>query len=150
MKQFTVVLTIALFFIGANAFTQIKSTFIIIDQIAENIPELEKQFTKQKQVFYKTDGIEPNAIKQISTIIKTNKVDILKIFVPTKPGAIVFNSIAITPKNINEYTEELRTWNQYVSSQVIINSNVVFDGKDGALLKQRLENITGLNFSTYK
>ena len=148
MKQFTIALTIALCFVGINAFTQTHSAFVIIDQIVENIPELEKQFTEQKQVFYKTDGIKPNALKQISTIINTIKVDALEIFVPTKPGAIVFSSIAITSKNVNEYAEELRTWNQHISNQVIINSNVVFDGKDGVLLKQQLENITGLSFST--
>ncbi len=150
MKQILKTLAIFFLFASVNAFSQKQSNFIILDQIAENNLMLEKQFIEQKSVFYKTDGIESNAIKQISKVIQTVNVNVLEIYVPTKPGAIVFSSIAILPQNVDEFASELRTWKSHVSKEVIIHSQVVFNGEDGALLKQRLEEITDLIFNTQK
>lgn len=149
MKQITQMLTLFLLFLGITAFSQNATDFIIIDEIAGNYQELVKQFEGQNNV-YATEGIKKNAIEQISEEIKNSNSENLYIYVPTKPGAIVFSSIAITTQNVDEFTEELKKWKNNISMQVIINSSVVFNGEDGTLLKQRLERITGLVFTTHK
>ena len=76
------------------------------------------------------------------------QIEDLHIYVLTKPGAIVFNSIAVTPNNVNDLSADLKTWSKNVSNQVVIHSEVVFAGDEGILLKQSLEDITGLIFTT--
>ena len=126
-----------------HAFSQSYSDFIVIDEIVENITQLKAEFDDQPN-----DGTSLNAIKQISNAAEMLQIENLHIYVPTKPGAIVFNSIAITTINVDDLAEELKEWSNVVTNQVVIHSEVVFTGDEGNLLKQRLEEITGLVFTT--
>jgi len=128
------------------AFSQSYTDYFVIDEIAQNYEELEAEYIGQTNVYW-TDGNSINAIEQISNAANTVQVENLHIYVPTKPGAIVFSSIAITTLNIDELAEQLTTWSNVVGKQVVIHSDVVFTGAQGILLKQRLEEITGLAFT---
>jgi len=146
MKFLKPILVIVLMCPVVLAFSQTYSDFIVIDEIAENYAQLESEFSGQANVYW-TDANSPNAIEQISLTASTLQIENLHIYVPTKPGAIVFNSIAITNHNLDELTEHLSAWNYLVTTQVVIHSEVVFTGEEGILLKQRLEEITGLVFT---
>ena len=130
-----------------HAFSQSYSDFIVIDEIVENITQLKAEFDDQPNVYW-TDGTSLHAIKQISNAAELLQIENLHIYVATKPGAIVFNSIAITTINVDDLAEELKEWSNVVANQVVIHSEVVFTGDEGNLLKQRLEEITGLVFTT--
>jgi len=147
MKDSKFTLITILFFTFFSAFSQSKSEFIIIDEIADNVEQLKSEFSDQSNV-YVTDGIAPNALGQISNSVKTLQIEDLHIYVLTKPGAIVFNSIAITTNNLEEWSTDLEAWSGIVSDKVVIHSEVVFTGEEGTLLKQRLEDISGLVFTT--
>jgi len=147
MKNSKLTLIAILLFTVVNAFTQSNSDFIIIDEIADNIEQLTSDFSGQSNV-YVTDGISLNAIQQISNSMEELQIEALHIFVPTKPGAIVFNSISVTANTINDLEADLKSWNKNVTDKVVIHSDVVFTGEEGVLLKQRLEEITGLVFAT--
>ena len=127
-------------------FSQTYSNFIVIDKIADNYAQLKSEFGGRENVYW-TDGNTPNAIKQISVTASTLQIENLHIYVPTKPGAIVFNSIAITNQNLDELAEQLSEWSNLVTRKVVIHSEVVFTREEGILLKQRLEEITGLVFT---
>ena len=131
------------------AFSQSFSNFIVIDEIAENMTQLKSEFSDQANVYW-TDGTALNAIEQISNAAKLLQIENLHIYVPTKPGAIVLSSIAITSDNVGDVAEHLTAWSNIVTNQVVIHSEVVFTGDEGNLLKQRLEEITGLVFTTQK
>lgn len=75
------------------------------------------------------------------------QIEELHIYVLTKPGAIVFNSIAITINNIDDWSTDLEALSEKVSNQVVIHSDVVFTGEEGIELKERLEGPTGLVFT---
>jgi hypothetical protein len=128
------------------AFSQSYTDYFVIDEIAQNYTQLEADYRGQENVFW-TDGSSMNAIEQISKAASAIQVDNLHIHVATKPGAIVFSSIAITNHNIDELAEQLAAWSKVVNSQVLIYSEVVFTGAEGILLEQRLEEITGLDFT---
>lgn len=130
-----------------NAYSQSNSEFIIIDEIANNAEQLISEFSNQSNV-YVTDGITPNALGQIHNSVENLQIDDLHIYVLTKPGAIVFNSIAITADNINDWSADLKTLSGVVKNKVIIHSEVVFTGEEGVRLKEHLEEITGLLFTT--
>lgn len=131
----------------ATVFSQSYTNFIVIDEIAENYNEVKAEFADQTNVYW-TDGTSVDALEQISKAATGLQIENLHIYAATKPGAIVFNSIAITSRNVDEIAEELQEWSNVVTKQVVIHSEVVFTREEGALLKQRLEEITGLLFTT--
>lgn len=146
MKFLKPMLAVVLMSPAILAFSQSYSDFIVIDRIADNYAQLESEYSDQANVYW-TDESSPNAIEQISNTASTLHIENLHIYAPTKPGAIVFNSIAITTHNLDELAEQLSEWSNLVTHQVVIHSEVVFAGDDGILLKQRLEEITGLVFT---
>jgi hypothetical protein len=119
----------------------------VIDEIADDITSLISEFGDQSNVFV-TEGFSPNALVQIANSIVQLQIEDLHIYALTKPGAIVFNSIAVTPDNEDEWSSDLKDWGRNVTNKVVIHSEVVFTGEEGSLLKQRLETITGLVFTT--
>lgn len=145
MKLKLFALLSALLCLSINLFSQTDQDLIIIDEIADDITELIEQYKDHPQV-YVTDGNTPDALRQISDQLVSLRIENLHIFVPTKPGAIVFSSIALTPENLEELPFDLTDWTEVISGKVIIHSDVVFTGEQGQLLKQVLENRTGLEF----
>ncbi len=132
---------------NAIAFSQSIPEFVIIDEIADDMEQLKSEFSGHPNV-YVTDGITPNALGQISNSLENLKIEDLHIYVLTKPGAIIFNSIDVTTDNVDDLSDDLKILNRYVTNQVVIHSTIVFSGDEGILLKQRLEEITGLVFTT--
>jgi hypothetical protein len=129
-----------------HSFSQTFPEYIVIDEIADNYAELLEEFSGQANVYW-IDGSDQSAIERISRAAEVVQIETLHIYVPTKPGAIVFSSVAITWNNVDELAEHLGNWGQMVTEQVVIHSDVVFSGEKGAILKQRLEEITGLVFT---
>ncbi|MFO7670409.1 MAG: DUF4347 domain-containing protein [Bacteroidales bacterium] len=138
-----------LFFIlilsAGHLFSQSNQDLIIIDEIADDITELLAEFGNQPNV-YVTDANTPDALAQITEQLVNLRIADLHIYVPTKPGAIVFSSIAITTENIDELPFDLTDWTKVISGKVVIHSDVVFTGEEGILLKQQLESKSGLVF----
>ena len=130
----------------ATAFAQPASDFIVVDEICDNITQLQEKFEGQTNVIW-TNGNSLNALEQISTVLEGRQIENLHIYVPTKPGAIVFSSLAITSRDVDEVSAELKVLGNYVSNRVVLHSEVVFSGAEGQLLKQRLEEISGLVFT---
>ncbi len=140
-------LSFILLFSLASAYSQDYKTFIVIDEITEDLDQLKSEFANQANVYF-IKGFTPNAIEQLSSASENLRIEELHIYAATKPGAIVFNSIAITSGSLIELTPALKEWSKVVSNKVVIHSEVVFTGEEGTLLKQQLEEITGLIFST--
>ncbi len=138
-------LCILLIITSGDLFSQSDQDLIIIDEIADNFTELLAEYDNHPNV-YVTDGNTPDALRQITEQLVNLRIEDLHIFVPTKPGAIVFSSIALTSENLEELPFDLTDWTKVISGQVVIHSDVVFNGEDGQLLKQQLEARTGLTF----
>ncbi len=147
MKNPKLTLIAILLITVVHAFSQSNTEFFIIDEIADNAEQLISEFGNHSNV-YVTDGISPNALGQVSNAIGSLQIDDLHIYVLTKPGAIIFNSIAVTMNNFNDWSPHLTSLNKYVANKVIIHSEIVFSGEEGTLLKEKLEEITGLVFTT--
>jgi len=130
-----------------QALSQSYTDYIVIDEFVENISDLQTEFANQANVYW-IEETSSSAIEQISKAAENLQIQNLHIYVSTKPGAIVFSSIAITGKNIDDLAVQLSAWSRAVSDQVLIHSEVVFSGEEGNLLKQRLEEITGVVFTT--
>ena len=147
MKISKILLAIILLCPAMSIFSQVVSDFIVIDEIADNMTQLQAEFKDQPNVYW-TDGTTINALGQIATASEGLQIENLHIYAPTKPGAIVFSSIAITSYDVEEVAEELKALSNFVDNSVVIHSERVFNGEEGQLLKQKLEEITGLLFTT--
>ncbi|MFW5835611.1 MAG: hypothetical protein ACOCU3_01520 [bacterium] len=141
-------LTIFAFLLVVNITAQKSDDFIVVDEIAGNIEQLKMQYKGTPNAYF-TEGIQPLAPEQIAIALETQQAEDLHIHVPTKPGALVFNSIAITPDKVAKLAEPLKKWGNHVSGQVFIHSDIVFTTGKGVELKQKLEDITGLAFSMH-
>ena len=138
-------LCVILIITSVNLFSQSDQDLIIIDEIADDITDLLAQYDNHPNV-YVTDGNTPDALRQITEQLVSLRIEDLHIYVPTKPGAIVFSSIALTSENLEELPFDLTDWTKVISGKVVIHSDVVFTGEEGQLLKQQLEARTGLTF----
>jgi len=147
MKISKIIFAIILLCPALSVFSQVVSDFIVIDEIADNMTQLKAEFKDQPNVYW-TDGTTINALRQIAIASEGMQIENLHIYVPSKPGAIVFSSIAITSYDVEEVAEELKALSNFVGNSVVIHSEVVFNGEEGQLLKQKLEEITGLLFTT--
>lgn len=131
---------------AVNTFSQSESDLIILDEIVDDLEQLEAKFSSYPFV-YVTDKVVPNALEQISGALANIQIKDLHIYVLTKPGAMIFNSIALIPDRLIDFPYDLNPWSKFISGKVVIHSDVVFVGEEGLLLKQRLESITGLEFT---
>jgi hypothetical protein len=145
MKVLRSTLFIILILNAGDLFSQSNQDIIIIDEIADDIIELLAEFGNQPNV-YVTDANTPDALAQITEALVNLRIRDLHIYVPTKPGAIVFSSIAITSENVGELPFNLTDWTKVISGKVVIHSDVVFTGEEGILLKQQLESNSGVAF----
>lgn len=147
MKLLKLSLSVFLLSLITNAFSQSNPVFIIIDETAEEIEQLASEFSNQANVYF-ADGSSLSAIDQISESTQDIQIDELHIYAATKPGALVFSSLAITTNNESEWSPYLKAYAGLITKQVVIHSDVVFSGEEGIQLKQRLEDISGLVFAT--
>ena len=145
MKVSRLALLILLICTSGSMFSQSLEDIILIDEIADDITELLDEFGDLPNV-YVIDGDTPDALRLITEQLVNLRIQDLHIHVPTKPGAIVFSSIAITPESVDELPLDLADWTEVISGKVVIHSQVVFTGEEGLNLKQELESRTGLVF----
>ena len=147
MKPSRVVLSLLLLCWITTALTQSYPVFRVIDELAEDIDQLTAEFENQANVYF-IRGFAPDALKQVPPAAENLEIEELHIYTATKPGAIVFNSISINVHSIQELTPALKEWSKIVQQRVVIHSEVVFTEEEGILLKNALEEITGLIFSS--
>ena len=128
-----------------NTFSQESKDFYVIDEGIGEMEFFDPPLLKESNV-YEIRGFTPNALKQISTALSGMEIQDLHILVLTKPGAIIFNNLSVTPGNMDEWSTVIRGWARSVQHKVVIHSDVVFTTEEGGRLKQSLEEISQLEF----
>jgi hypothetical protein len=130
-----------------NTYSQDDQAYFVLDEGIEEIapfnmliPQLDHSYV------FTIDGFSPNAVVQIAERSKGLEIEELHLFVLTKPGAIVFNSVSVATDNEDEWSSDIKQWGEQIRSSVVVHSSNVFSGAEGALLKQRLESVSGLEF----
>jgi hypothetical protein len=145
MKKLILIISLILVIIINGLAQNINTDFIAMDYSCPNGEQLKAQYKGQTNAIIVTAS-QVLAPAQITTALTGKKVTDLHIFVWSKPGSMVFTSIALTPENIQEYTPLLATWKSHVSGKVVVHSTDVFTSERGLDFKAKLEQITGLTF----
>lgn len=120
--------------------------FVVLDQSAPNLAQLQTQFSGQPNVFFNNNPKPAPYI--IAAMLEGKQVVDMHIYVATEPGSINFNSVSITPATAANYSQYFLIWQNFINGKVVIHSSNVFTSTQGAELKALLIQLTGLDFIT--
>jgi hypothetical protein len=137
------ILVFLLVFAAFLSQSQDKSDFVIADKTYVDWEQVVDKFQGQNSLLVLT---RTSAIEQISDALASKKINDLHIFAAGKPGTIGFCNLALNLSNISGQESFLSKWAASVSGKVVIHNSSVFTTVQGAELKSKLEQITGLVF----
>ena len=136
----SVLFTFSILFFGLMQ-AQNATELVVLDEAEQSLEEHLNEFKNHQNLFV-TNGIEKNAIEQILDRIGDPPVDVLKIYVSTKPGAIVFSSLAITNENLENLESDLQVLASKVNSSIEFYGEMnLFEGEEGQRFKNRIESL---------
>ncbi len=146
MKKILFVIVLALGLAAQSPAQNLGKDYVVIDQSAQNLAQLQAQFNGQSKVFF-NDNTKP-APYVIGQMLENNPVTDLHIYVDSHPGELNFSSVKITAANASGYDQFFKDWKPFINGKVIIHSSDVFSTSAGVALKNKLEELTGLDFTT--
>jgi hypothetical protein len=147
MKPFLIFLTIMLISPFTNTFGQNNQTdYLVVESNYPGRAEFEKSVKGSENIYF--NKTEISVLYQLDSLLMGKNVNNLHLYLPAKAGEIDFANIIITPENVADYSDQLKDLKQLVSGRVIIHSNLVFSDEKGKLLKQKLQEFSGLPFET--
>jgi hypothetical protein len=126
---------------GQTAMAQNTSDYVFVETNAPNHEVLMQQYQGNPFVYF-NDNSKP-ALYVYDQMLGGRLVNNLFVYVETQPGALLFQSGTITAENIDEHADYLNAWSDNVFGTIIIHSADVFTGSAGAILKSKLETLTG-------
>lgn len=142
----TILFTFSILFFGLNQ-AQNTTEMVVLDEANQSLEDHLEELKNHQNVFV-TNGIEKNAIEQILERIGDPPVDILKIYVSTKPGAIVFSSLAINNENLENLESNLQDLASKVNSSIEFYGEMnLFEGEEGQRLKNRMESLMNIHLT---
>jgi hypothetical protein len=113
----------------------------------QNLKQVKMRYAQQGNAYFVL-GMEANPIEMITDALKKRgPIDELHIYLRTDKDGLVFNDAnIITLSNVDQYSESLKKWKEFVSVRVVIFNKDVFSSPDGIKLKEKLESLSGLEF----
>lgn len=145
MKKLLLNLTLFLV-IGFKAMSQSPvKDFVVIGDVSndQNMQQIEMRYEGNINAYF-IQNTEINAIEQITGTLKGKHYTDLHIFLRTAPNALILNNTVVTTENILQFSESLSNLKQSISGSIVFHSIVAFSSAEGAKLKQKLEELTGL------
>jgi Domain of unknown function (DUF4347) len=120
------------------------SDFLIIEKNYFGKADLEKSMRNSENVFF--NNTTTPVIAQVEIILKGKMINNLHLLVQTENGKMIFENTVLSNANVANFSNYISVWKNSVKGKIIIHSNHIFSGEDGILLKQKLEEISGLPF----
>jgi hypothetical protein len=147
MKPFFIFLTIMLISPFTNMSGQNNQTdYLVVESNYPGKAEFEKSVKGSENIYF--NKTEVSVLYQLNSLLSGKNVNNLHLYLPAKAGEIDFGKFIITPENVGDYSDQLKDLKQLISGRVIIHNNLVFSEEKGKLLKQKLQEISGLSFET--
>jgi len=141
ISRFSLYFGLLLILISQSLIAQNLTDYAIIDLNAPNQSVLLEQYSGNPQVFF-NESQKP-ALYVHNQMLMGRMVNNLFVYVQTQPGVLNYGGGAISNANIDDYADVLSGWSSVVKGSIIIHSADVFSGSEGAMLKSKLESLTG-------
>lgn len=122
-----------------------NTDYLVLDPSAPNLAQLQTQYAGQANVFF-NDNPKP-APYVIPAVMEGHSSVDLHLFVGGQPGTLMFNSVAITVANADNFSQDFAKWKNNVSGKVVIHNTAIFTTSTGTALKAKLEALTNLVFT---
>lgn len=121
---------------------------VVVGQISsdENMKQVEARYMGKENTCFINES-EVNAIEQITAAVSGHSFENLHIFVQSTANSLIFNSLVITPENIDQYKTSLLQWKKSFSGKVIIHCASPLAAESNSLIKRAFERITGMEFT---
>jgi hypothetical protein len=110
-----------------------------------NLQQVQKRYQKKSNAYLIKEAMA-NPLEQISKAIEGRSIRDLHIYSWEATGALKLNSITLTSENVNDFSQTLMKWKSSISGKVFIHSKTAFTTPEGVELKQKMEQISGLEF----
>lgn len=143
ISHFSLILGLFLVIASQVALAQKNTDYVFIETNTPAHTSLIQEYTGNSFVFF-NDNVKP-ALYVYDQMLAGRQVNNLFIYVETQPGALLFPAGTITSDNIDDFADYLNKWSAIVQGNIIIKSTNVFSGNAGALLKTKLQSLTGSN-----
>ena len=145
MKRIFILMVFTWMLFPAIFAQDLSKDFVVLDPSYVNFEKVKTQYEGTQNICILEVSMVM-APEQITAVLKGKQVTDLHIFVAGKPGTLGFGNIALNLDCIGDYATSLGTWASHVSGKVIIHNQDVFLTDQGAGLKAKIEQLTGLNF----
>ena len=120
--------------------------FVVIDSSAPSLEQLKSQYSGKANALI-NESAKP-APYVIALSLNGKQLTDLHLFVATQPGSLNFNSVKISVENAGGFKQYFSDWKAHVSGKVIVHSTDVFTNAEGKALESKLEELSGLDFTT--
>lgn len=120
--------------------------YLVVESNYPGRAEFENSVKGSKNIYFNKS--EMPVLYQLDSLLTGANVNNLHLYLTARSGEIDFGKFIITPENVSDYSEQLIDLKRLVSGRVIIHNNLVFSEEKGKLLKQKLQEISGLSFET--
>lgn len=141
ISRFSLYFGLFLIFMSRALIAQNGTDYVIVDMNAPNQSVLQEQYVGNPMVFF-NESQKPAPYVH-NQMLMGKLVNNLFVYVQTQPGVLVYSAGTISSENIDDYADVLSSWSSIVKGSIIIHSSTVFTGSEGALLKSKLETLTG-------
>lgn len=147
MKPYSIFFTIVLIALYPSTYGQNNQTdYLVVESNYPGKAEFEKSVKGSENIYFNKSEIP--VLYQLDSLLSGKNVNNLHLYLPAKAGEIDFEKFIITPENVADYSDQLKDLKQIVSGRVIVHNNLVFSEEKGKLLKEKLQEISGLPFET--
>jgi hypothetical protein len=123
-----------------------QTDYLVVESNYPARAEFEKSVKGSENIYFNKS--EMSVLYQLDSLLEGKNVNNLHLYLQAKAGEMDFRKFVITPENVTDYSAQLKELKQFVSGRVIIHNSLVFSEEKGKLLKQKLQEISGLSFET--
>lgn len=147
MKPFSIILTILIITLSGTSYAQNNlADYLVVESNYPGRTAFENSVKGSENIYFNKNEIP--VLFKLDSLLTGENINNLHLYLSAKAGEIDFGKIIITADNVLDYTAQLKNLKQIVRGRVIVHSNLVFSEETGKLLKQKLQEITGLPFET--
>jgi hypothetical protein len=147
MKPLSIIFTILIISLsGASLAQNNQSDYLVVESNYPNRSAFENSVRGSENIYFNKTEIP--VLFKLDSLLEGENINNLHLYLYAKAGEIYFGKLIITVDNVANYSDQLKNLKQFISGRVIVHNNLVFNEESGKLLKQRLQEISGLQFET--
>jgi hypothetical protein len=147
MKPFSIIFISLILSLSGISYAQNNlADYLVVESNYPGRAAFENSVRGSENIYFNKTEIP--VLFKLDSLLAGENINNLHLYLSAKAGEIDFGKLIITVDNAVDYTDQLKNLKQFVRGRVIVHNNLVFSEEKGMLLKQKLQDISGLPFET--